>query len=834
MTVADIRDNAFVKRLLQPKNIPLLFAVTIMSGIFYHYAASYTWLWILLSVVVQGLLFKLFDYVNRHHFLGGIFYLAIGAIFLAAAIWLMGAGYESGTLLGPANDNAEIWFFVWFLTPQSVLVDTYPGYTLALFLLFSYFIASISYYFTIVRYRVLMSFMVMMFPFAIYAKESENMPVPAIIILLLCYFAVMIYCRQAHGEHPELVQVYEPNVQSRLTMPPRKSENADKTPELLDRGFMRAGGIFLAAACIVILIIPKPAVQEDRSMLDSMLDMSTLSDYLENAISGFAENSTGGTNFTQNNYSRALYYADADEEEIPVDLRVRTFSNYTYADNTWASADYDGVIPINDPRYHAYSGAASTSFAPGDLDQDNVIRHTVFADQQPLDLISAVQEAARYDTDFASRWGISGIADAQFNVEDYIKGVYLEATTFNYMVYPSANHTIAIETSAFQTDRIYQNESGILFRDVSSRLPRERISMYYYSDAFSRERSAQMLMQTIPTAEWANFLLDLQAVAAASGSETLISSAQDAVDCYLAAQDYAGTIVSETPARVKALAEEVTAGCTTDYEKTAALYNYLKFGEFLYSLSYQAPQVNNVEYFLFEGKTGVCFQFASAMAEMSRAVGLPTRYIEGYMLSERNNSLTSEYSYVITTDQAHAFVEVYLTGYGWLMVDATAPSSELGAGTKSNVLVTLQYSGLILFGAALLVIFVFTWLLPRVLEAAFRAKCRRLRNAESVQAAFARLRKQWKADPAKTARELCVEQGAFMGLDLGEMCDIFEKTLYANRCTPEDADKFYEFYCKAQEAWKPAVKRAEKERRAAAKAARAAERAAKAAAAASA
>ena len=819
---AEIWENPTVRRILQPKRIPLLFSVTIIAGIFYHYSPELTWLWILLSVLLQWALFKLFDFVNEHHILGGIAYLGTGFCLLVAALWFMQAGGEGG-VFAPKDQAMQIDFFVWFMTPQSVLPTKYISYTIALFILFSFFIASITYYFTIVRYRVLMSFMVMIFPFAIYAKEAEDMPVPSIILLLLCYFAVMIYCRQAHSEHPELVQVYEPNCQSRLKMPPHKSENAEKTPELLDRRFMLSGGIFLSAASIAVLIIPKPTVTADRSLLETMLNLSALTNYLENAISGFSESSDGGSTFLPTGYSRTLFYADA--EETPLNVKVQTFSDYDYESNKWFASDYDSEPDENDPRWNVdareYAGV-------GYLDPEDNSLKTVSSDQHPFRLLDTVIKAAKLDSAFAERWNITALADETLQREAYLHRFEMIPTSYNSGMYPAPNHTAWVFSRAFGASQLYQNESGVIYRYNKGRSFYEVHTVSYYSDDLADSSAAQTLMRQIPSQQWAAFLSDLKQTAEASGDEELLSDAQAAVTCFLSAKLYAQHINSKTPERVQALALQLTDGLGTDYEKAAAIYDYLKYGAYTYSLSYSAPEPNNVEYFLFESKTGVCYQFASAMAELCRAAGLPVRYVEGYMVNEENKSLTNEnqWPYVITTEHTHAFTEVYLSGYGWLMMDATAPSTEPVDTKKGNVLSVLQIAGLILFGTALLLIFVFVWLLPRLRELLFRMKFRRRRDAAVVQEAFARLRKQWKAEPAKTARDLCDEQSAFLGVDLSTLCTVFEETLYANRCTPEQADRFYAVYCAAYDAFKPACKRAARAEKAAAKAARAARAAA--------
>ena len=275
---------------------------------------------------------------------------------------------------------------------------------------------------------------------------------------------------------------------------------------------------------------------------------------------------------------------------------------------------------------------------------------------------------------------------------------------------------------------------------------------------------------------------------------------------------------SHTPREVRQLAESLTAGLSSDYEKAMAIREHLKYsGEYQYSLDYQIVPGDNVKTFLFQNKTGVCYQFASAMAELCRAAGLPTRYVEGYAMSQPDERLIggSEWDYVITTEHEHGFVDVYIAGYGWMMMDATAPDLMPAAQSKSNVLSTLQYSGLILFCIALAVLLVACKLLPLIRERLFRSRCRKLRNAEAVQAMFERLRKQWRADPAETARMLCEKQGAFLQTDLSDLLSGFEQTVYADRCTPEAADRAYDCYCRAYDAYRPAVKRQRKAARAA-------------------
>lgn len=73
-----------------------------------------------------------------------------------------------------------------------------------------------------------------------------------------------------------------------------------------------------------------------------------------------------------------------------------------------------------------------------------------------------------------------------------------------------------------------------------------------------------------------------------------------------------------------------------------------------------------VEYFLTEQKKGYCVHFATSAAILYRMCGYPTRYVEGY-LARVNSKGVAE----VKNNTAHAWVEVYLDGFGWIPVDVT-------------------------------------------------------------------------------------------------------------------------------------------------------------------
>lgn len=71
-------------------------------------------------------------------------------------------------------------------------------------------------------------------------------------------------------------------------------------------------------------------------------------------------------------------------------------------------------------------------------------------------------------------------------------------------------------------------------------------------------------------------------------------------------------------------------------------------------------------WFLEEGDTGYCVHFASATAVLMRAAGLPARYVTGYLATVQAGKTS-----VVRAYEAHAWVECYLAGLGWVVVEPT-------------------------------------------------------------------------------------------------------------------------------------------------------------------
>lgn len=88
-----------------------------------------------------------------------------------------------------------------------------------------------------------------------------------------------------------------------------------------------------------------------------------------------------------------------------------------------------------------------------------------------------------------------------------------------------------------------------------------------------------------------------------------------------------------------------------------------------------------VEYFLSESHEGYCKHFATAGVLLLRKLGVPARYMSGYVLSPSAFSgQRGDYQADVLDSDAHAWAEIYLEDIGWVPVEMTP-----GIGLSSPV-----------------------------------------------------------------------------------------------------------------------------------------------------
>lgn len=126
---------------------------------------------------------------------------------------------------------------------------------------------------------------------------------------------------------------------------------------------------------------------------------------------------------------------------------------------------------------------------------------------------------------------------------------------------------------------------------------------------------------------------------------------------------------NDLPDKVKSLAEGLTRNASSDYEKLKILEQYLN--TFPYNTDvHKTPKGEDfVDFFLFQQKEGYCTYFASAMGVMARCLNIPTRYVEGFVLNYED--VLEDDNYIVKSSNAHAWVEAYIKGVGWIPFEPT-------------------------------------------------------------------------------------------------------------------------------------------------------------------
>jgi transglutaminase-like putative cysteine protease len=126
---------------------------------------------------------------------------------------------------------------------------------------------------------------------------------------------------------------------------------------------------------------------------------------------------------------------------------------------------------------------------------------------------------------------------------------------------------------------------------------------------------------------------------------------------------------SALPDRVRRLAEEITTDTENPYDKASALERYLR-SHITYDLAPPDPPAGRdyVDFLLFDSRRNYCNGYATAMVVLARSVDVPARLAVGYGEGEYDVERTV---FRVQQTDAHAWVEIYFPGYGWIEFEPT-------------------------------------------------------------------------------------------------------------------------------------------------------------------
>ncbi|HEX2154380.1 MAG TPA: transglutaminaseTgpA domain-containing protein [Acidimicrobiia bacterium] len=135
------------------------------------------------------------------------------------------------------------------------------------------------------------------------------------------------------------------------------------------------------------------------------------------------------------------------------------------------------------------------------------------------------------------------------------------------------------------------------------------------------------------------------------------------------------SIPETVDSNIRELANDVTADASTPFEAALLLEDFLQGFQYDTDVSTGHSSLDLAAWLTDPEspnyRRGYCEQFAAAMAVMGRLANLPTRVVIGFTTGERSETADGRVNVVVRERNAHAWVEVWLDGQGWVGFDPT-------------------------------------------------------------------------------------------------------------------------------------------------------------------
>ncbi|MDQ2085994.1 transglutaminase domain-containing protein [Herbivorax sp. ANBcel31] len=423
----------------------------------------------------------------------------------------------------------------------------------------------------------------------------------------------------------------------------------------------------------------------------------------------------------KNNYSYSFdnYNLDTDNEYIKELLRYSSYGLYedAYQKNLEAICDY-----ILDSTYQEIlKDFGEVDDSDESIDDEDILDEDILdvfsSSQQPInpDLSSLPSSSSSYfqsqssiDSIFSSD---SGLDPRLFKSNMGFKSHFYTDSSLDIPLYLHPPKSYYYDSSnsffSFQPYDIYRSSQGNQFRysiellglsqhedsDYNTHDELESLLLPLFSDIYTMDEPSSVQFKQAFTETVLQFLVEEFSdyendtfeynsklfhsyITSTYNSIEFDNLISNLVDLNLL-KDYSNfvfdnyTFVPDTvPDRVHQLAQEITKDEKNNFDKAKKIETYLAKNYFYTLLPGNIPEERDfVDYFLFDINEGYCTYFATSMAILARCVGIPTRYVEGYRLplEKSENDL-----YEVRNNHAHAWVEAYFEGIGWVAFEPTA------------------------------------------------------------------------------------------------------------------------------------------------------------------
>ncbi|MDE6679704.1 MAG: transglutaminase-like domain-containing protein, partial [Ruminococcus sp.] len=628
--------------------------------------------------------------------------------------------YAVGFVQQKGENSYPLSFGVWFLTPQDVL-DYSKWYTIEIFLLFLIFMMSVIYYFTKVQYRIFMGFLIFIIPFAIYGKEYEKIPTYFIILLAVSYILIMVEFRQM--------------------------QNTEEIEVIGRKNIWKSVAIYTVIFASVSAIFPKPEIKADREILETLISAEQFTDRLT-AMLGVFQNSTDGGQFRTNG-NAPVYYVSSPE---PLRLKLTTFSTYNYDSDSWAVEDFD------------------KNFKETFETNEETLQNGLVEFPETAGLAKAILNTAESSPEFAEKYGLSDFSAEQVTVPEK-QSISVISNSGGSQFAPVPPLVQNFLSTSYEGNMALIH-SGIIYANGNpNRFSYgEGFVFTYTPETFFMNNNNKAVINNFSTEDYVEMLSDAFIEADEEYSDIIYDEMENYISYSDKLLDYGNS------KKIHDLAQQITAGMTSDYDKAKAIESYFSDNGYVYDLDYRKKNGDNAEDFIFTSKRGVCYEYATAMVLLARASGIPARYCEGYNMSQMDENHTFNTNFIVTSNDAHGFPELYIRGFGWMSFEPTVASDDTlqQAETASD---SLTRAGVVILITAIILLFGIL-LYPAFSHGLFVFRYSRKSPNETVKAVINRIYRLSGKDTGYTSQELAELMSAEWGADIFITAELFDKAVY--------------------------------------------------------
>lgn len=737
---------------------------------------------VLICLGLTLLSFVVCHFVNEHRFIGTFGIIVFFILYFAVMLRLITIG----------EHTSGAYFWQWMVSGgdiQTLEIEAGSDSLIAMgmYMAVTVFFMVTVFYFSVPTYRFGYLTLVSLMPFVLYAKVTAEVENKYLVIVVLVSIVLHLIC-------------------SRKVQPTREEYKAAKKAGSLFKHEnpvhhrdwdirIKGGSAFYLGFAIVAFVVlvasasvPKRSEARFYDIFEDIFLGGDTESAIDESFSNLADLSGNADDFREGS-NRRLYVVTGDDTPY---LKRQVFDIYDFDINRWYPENRERVV-----------------LEPSDwLSEQKLLSLT--------SLTKALLKTEEIQEGFLSEYGMEGLLQTG-PIVNPVKHYNITAQNFGAGYYLTGSRICGV--SLPETEDYCVSDKGTLYRkegvhpkDLTYSIdvfdPNEGIDEFQKIGGMNMNAEESLNMLDKAEKILVNRAGEVSATSDLTDRENMellgfisvVSAFKNDLIKAITYRDRSNSAQGVVPEEITELALDITKDCKYDWQKAVILESYFRNNDFVYDIKYKAPD-DSPSYFLLEGKTGTCSDFASAFVLMAREAGLTVRYTEGFITDDTYGDMYQ----IITESESHAYAEVYLENVGWLSFDPTAGVPNANSGGFFELLKSLKVdTGLIriLGFAAIVMAFVVLMiklLIPLMIEMIFRLRLAFAKPEKTLIPAYKRLLSKARKTGAlkhtgigRGAASECLEPtpGEFAdfvaerGYDITGFIILIEKTQYAGAKFP--------------------------------------------------